>query len=126
MTDTRLAKILGDRMPPSAVILHRDVLDGGRAAFAKIVRQLRVKPADGVETIEDVDPSTAHRLAGEPSITAPLRLQLVLDLVQSKGAAKRDQAIDSGTPGDPLQAVIGDHCAHAVRNDDVRPRYRRR
>src|SRR5262245_27224242 len=113
-------------MPPSAVILHRDVLDGGCAVLAKVVRQLRVEPADRVEAVEDIDPPTAHRLAGKPRIAAPLRLQLVLDFVQAERTAERNETVNPGALRDPLQAVVGDYGAHAVGDHDMRPRTDRR
>src|SRR5215510_16193613 len=113
-------------MPPSAVILDRDVLDGGCAVLAKVVRQLRVEPADRVEAIEDIDPPTAHRLAGKPCIAAPLRLQLVLDFVEAERAAERNEAVNPGALRDPLQAVIGHYGPHAVGYHDMRPRADRR
>src|SRR5262245_22275174 len=113
-------------MPPGAVILHRDVLDGGCAVLAKVVRQLRVEPADRVEAVEHVDPPTTHRLAGKPRIPVPFRLQLVLDFVQAERTAERNETVNPGTPSDPLQAVVGDYGAHAVGDDDMRPCNRRR
>src|SRR5262245_64630886 len=113
-------------MPPSAVILDRDVRDGGCAVLAEVVRKVRVEPADRVEAIEDVDPITAHRIAGEPQIAAPPRLQLVLDFVQAERAAERNEAVNPGALRDPLQAVIGDYGPHAVGNHDMRPRADRR
>src|SRR5262249_36242986 len=113
-------------MPPSAVILHRDVLDGGCAVLAKVVRQLRVEPADRVEAIEDIDPLTAHRLAGKPRIAAPPRPQLVLDFVEAERAAERNEDVNPGALRNPLQAVVGDYGAHAVGDHDMRPRTDRR
>src|SRR5918993_1220046 len=118
--ERRLPHVLGGGMPPRALVLHRDVFDGGPVGPPEIACELRVEPADRIEAIEEIRPAASHLPRREPVGTAPSRLELVLNLIESKRAADRDEAIDGCAGIDALQAVVRDHRAHAVRHDDVR------
>jgi hypothetical protein len=109
-------------MAPAPGVVNRDVFDLVGVVAPEVVGDRRVEAANRIEPVKQVDPATSYLLVGEPVIAAPLWLQPVLDLVEAERSAERDQGIDGHALGNALQAIIRDHSAEAVGNDNVRRR----
>src|SRR5262245_5468483 len=106
-------------MPPRAVVLFVDVRDLVLSTLSKVVRQERIKTGDRIQTVKHIDPGTTDLFVRKPIGARPPGLQLVLDFIEAKRASNRDQPVYVCTFRHTLKAVIGDHRAHAVADDDV-------
>src|SRR5690349_23112513 len=115
----RLAIVLSRRVAPGPIVCDLHVVNDILAAAFVVVGELRVQAADDVEPVEDIHPICRDLLPRKTVVAGPFGLQLVLDLVDAEGAAQRDERIDLGTVSDPLEAVVRDHGAHRMADDNV-------
>src|SRR5262245_47718773 len=104
-------------MTPRSPVRLFNVFDAIFAAESVIARELGIGAGNDIEAIEDVNPPTLHVLFGEPIVARPTGPE-ILDLVQPDRTANGHQPIDGWTVVDTREAIIGDHGAHAVRDDD--------
>ncbi len=79
--------------------------------LSEIVRQIRIKPGNQVERVEDIDP-VPLQFFREAIIAGPD--QAILDLVDTKRGADGHEPIHGRAIGHPGENVIGDEGALAM------------